>query len=88
MRASPSGAPDHQGLSAGKDLLEHAPPILLGWRDSQAVLHVFADNTGAIRLYESTGWQRIGDEIMIDPLGKRSSWTYSYPLDNYQETVR
>jgi ribosomal protein S18 acetylase RimI-like enzyme len=67
MRASPSGAPDHQGLSAGKDLLEHALTDLARLGHSQAVLHVFAENAVAIRLYESTGWQRIGDEIMIDP---------------------
>jgi ribosomal protein S18 acetylase RimI-like enzyme len=78
-------APDHQGLGVAKELMRHALTDLARQGQSQAVLHVFADNTGAVHLYESTGWQRTGDEIMIDPLGKRPSWTYSYSLTS-QET--
>jgi hypothetical protein len=38
------------------------------------VLHVFADNAGAVRLYEDTGRQRIGGEIMKDPR-QMTSWS-------------
>jgi ribosomal protein S18 acetylase RimI-like enzyme len=73
-------APDHQGLGAAKGLLQQALTDLAQQGHSRAVLHVFADNAGAVRLYESTGWQRIGGEIMIDPAGRRPSWTYSHVL--------
>ena len=74
-------APDSQGLGAAKALLEPAVAGLAEQGYREAVLHVFANNAGAVHLYESTGWQRIGHEIMIDPLGERPSWTYGYPLD-------
>jgi ribosomal protein S18 acetylase RimI-like enzyme len=81
-------APDHQGRGVAKDLLQHALADLARQGYEQAVLHVFADNAAAVRLYESTGWQRIGDEIMLDPLRERPSWTYVHPLDGPHGTVR
>lgn len=70
------------------DLLQHALAVLAQQGYRHAVLHVFADNAGAVRLYESTGWRRVGEEVMIDPLGQRPSWTYRHLLDDDPETGR
>jgi ribosomal protein S18 acetylase RimI-like enzyme len=53
--------PEVQGVGLGRQLLRAIETSLdsLGYR--QAVLHVLADNTAAVRLYESEGWRRHGE---------------------------
>jgi len=53
--------PAAQGGGLGRRLLRAITTELANHGYQEAVLHVLTDNTGAVRLYESEGWQRHGE---------------------------
>jgi ribosomal protein S18 acetylase RimI-like enzyme len=72
-------APHAQGSGLGRRLLRAAAGGLAGLDYERAVLHVLVDNAPAVRLYESEGWQPIG-ETFEHALQPRACQTYALAL--------
>jgi ribosomal protein S18 acetylase RimI-like enzyme len=72
-------APEAQGNGLGRRLLRAATSGLVRLGRRQVVLHVLADNTAAVRLYEGEGWRPLG-EPFEHTLLRRMTQTYSLDL--------
>ncbi|MFF3064874.1 GNAT family N-acetyltransferase [Oerskovia sp. NPDC057915] len=68
-------APRAQGAGLGRRLLRDVTGLLVREGYSRAVLHVLADNAGAVSLYERDGWVPWGDPVEHSLL-RRDSQTY------------
>ncbi|HEV7183163.1 MAG TPA: GNAT family N-acetyltransferase [Leifsonia sp.] len=72
-------APYEQARGLGRHLLRSATTRLAALGYERAVLHALVDNTTAVRLYESEGWEAIGDPYEHSLL-KRPARTYARAL--------
>jgi len=72
-------APGAQGRGLGSSLLSAITAELARRGYKLAVLHVLVDNYQAVRLYESKGWQPLGEPFQHSLL-KRPTQTYALVL--------
>lgn len=72
-------APGEQTRRLGRTLLRAVTRHLNASGYARAVLHALVDNRPAVRLYESEGWQPVGEEYE-HTLHKRPVRTYEWRL--------
>jgi ribosomal protein S18 acetylase RimI-like enzyme len=72
-------SPAAQGRGLARALIRHVTEHLVGLGHPRVVLHALLDNAAALRLYESEGWEAVGEPFEHSLLG-RPMRTYGLDL--------